>query len=123
MALATAKGGPANPADLDEDRALLARLEAWASGVTLGGLLDNPEAMQHAAGVLVEAKAQADLDELTRWAASLPPRRPRDPVREQAERERAAWQRRNDYSAGLAAAMARPSCEHRSCMPGRCVYA
>jgi HK97 family phage prohead protease len=127
LALATAKGGPADPADIDEDRRQLEELEAWALAATtadtLGGLLDNPDAMAHAARVMVGAKAQTDLAELTRWADSLPPRPPDNPQAEAAERDRARWAKANADSYRLREAMARPGCQHRSCMPGRCVYA
>jgi hypothetical protein len=122
LAMATAKAGPAELGDVEQDRRELQELEAWAATATLGSLVGHPDALAHAAGVLVGAKAQADLAELTRWAATVPPVR-HDPVREQVERARTRWQRNNAYSAGLAEAMARPHCGHRSCLGlGRCVY-
>jgi hypothetical protein len=40
------------------------------------------------------------------------------------ERDRARWAKANAYTAGLAEAMARPHCGHRSCLGiSRCVYA
>jgi hypothetical protein len=69
------------------------------------------------------ARLSAQLAELEAWAASLPPRPPTSPAAEQAERDRVRWAKANDYSNGLAEAMARPHCGHRSCLGlGRCVY-
>jgi hypothetical protein len=104
----------------------LERLEAWAAATTateaVRHAVEHPEAEMHALGVLQDTKARRRLAELEAWAAAQPP----GPNVEELDRQRAAdrWDKANAYSNALARTMANATtCEHRSCMPGRCVYA
>jgi len=128
--LTSVKSLGGGPADAAADLAELERLEAWAAGARaeqaradMARLARDPAAMMHVASVLLEAKAQTDLEGLERWAAAQPRVR-RDPQAEARDRQRIASAKANAYSNGLAAWNARAArCPHRSCMPGACVYA
>jgi hypothetical protein len=81
--------------------------------------LEHPAAAMHALGVLQDAKTEQLAARLEAWAMSLPPRPSEDPT----TRRRAKWERNNRDSYALARVMATmPTCEHRSCRPGRCAY-
>jgi hypothetical protein len=113
----------ADPAELADDERRLRELEQWAAAATatgaLSAMVEHPEATQHALAVLQETKSRQQLAELEAWARSQPPRQPEDPT----PRQRTQWEQRNAYGTALAAWMANAtSCEHRSCLPGACVY-
>jgi hypothetical protein len=83
--------------------------------------VEHPAAAMHALGVLQDAKARQQLASLEAWALAQPPA----PTVDEVERQRAAdrMAKANTYSNALAATMANATtCEHRSCMPGRCAY-
>jgi hypothetical protein len=89
-----------------DDRAQLERLELWARASAaeqaLVGMTD-PAVAAHVASVLVEAKAQTDLAALERWADSQPPPTREDPH----DVARSRWDRANQSSYALSAAMKR----------------
>jgi hypothetical protein len=113
-ATAVAKSGAAAT---DDDRVQLEWLELWARASAaeqaLAGMTD-PDVAAHVARVLAEAKAQTDLAQLERWADSQPPPKREDPH----EVARARWERANQSSYALSAAMRRLARDGCGCLLG-----
>jgi HK97 family phage prohead protease len=126
LALASAKAGPGVDVHADVE-AQLVELEQWAAAATatsaLRDIVAHPDAAAHAIGVMQETRLRQDLARLEAWAASLPPASS-DSERAAARRQ-ADWDRRNDYTSGLARTMERleaTKCQHSGCPAGRCWY-
>jgi HK97 family phage prohead protease len=123
LAVASAKAGP-DEQDADLER--LQQLEQWAAGnqarAVLSELMENPDTMAAAAGILSNEKAARRLAELEQWAAASQHQR-MDPQQQAAELHRTRRDRDNAYSTALAGWKANVrDCGHRSCMPGACRY-
>jgi HK97 family phage prohead protease len=123
LALANAKTGPDAHA---EAAARLRQLEQWAAGTearaVLADMLENPDTMAAAAGILSNERADRQLAELEAWAAASMHQRP-DPQQQAAELHGARRERDNRYANAMAAWKSSvQTCEHPGCLVGRCVY-